>query len=180
MDGKLRLFDGQTGKLKKTWDDDSARANWITFSPDGKTLLSESMDKTLKVWDVATAKVHRTLKGNEAWVNAVAFSPDGKFLATGGTVVEDNKVKAVEVILWDAKTGELKHAVPDLTVPVSTVAFSPDGRTLAIAGGKVGDVKDGGKTTGEVRIVPFESLTTKGKAKKENDEDKKGDKSGKP
>jgi len=39
---------------------------------------------------------------------------------------------------------------------VFALAFSPDGKTLAI-GGKRGDLnKDGGKTTGELRLVRVE------------------------
>ena len=157
-DGKLRLFDGRTGELKKVWDDDVARAWWVVFSPDGKTLVSQSRDKTVKVWDVQTAKVLRTLQGNKASVMAVAFSPDGKLFATGGIVRENDKVTGGEVILWDAQTGDLKHTLPGLTVPVSTLSFSPDGKTLAIAGGSGGDLKDGGKTTGEIKLFPLESL----------------------
>jgi WD40 repeat protein len=157
MDGKLRLFDGRTGELKKVWDDDSARW-WVVFSPDGKTLVSQSGDKTVKVWDVETAKVRRTLQGNKAWVMAAAFSPDGKLFATGGIVRENDKVTGGEVILWDAQTGDLKHTLPRQTLPVSTLSFSPDGKTLAVAGGTSGDLKDGGKTTGEIKLFPLGSL----------------------
>jgi WD40 repeat protein/predicted DNA-binding protein (UPF0251 family) len=159
-DGKLRLFDGRTGELKKVWDDDVARAWWVVFSPDGKTLVSQSQDKTVKVWDVQTAKVLRTLQGNKASVTAAAFSPDGKLFATGGIVSENDKVTGGEVILWDAKTWDLKHTLPGLTMPVSTLSFPPDGKTLAIAGGTggYGNLKDGGKTTGEIKLFPLASL----------------------
>jgi WD40 repeat protein len=92
---------------------------------------------------------------------AVAFSPDGKLFATGGIVRENGKVTGGEVILWDAQTGDLKHTLPGLTMPVSTLSFSPDGKSLAIAGGSGGDLKDGGKTTGEIKLFPLESLTRK-------------------
>jgi RNA polymerase sigma factor (sigma-70 family) len=158
-DGKLRLFDGRTGELKKVWEDDSARAAWVVFSPDGKTLVSQSQDKTVKIWDVQTAKVLRTLLGNKGWVEAAAFSPDGKLFATGGTVREKDKVTKGEVIVWDAQTWELKHTLPDQTMPVSTLSFSPDGKTLGVAGGSGGyDLKVGEKTTGEIKLFPLESL----------------------
>lgn len=157
MDGKLRLFDGRTGELKKVWDDDSGRW-WVVFSPDSKTLVSQSSDKTVKVWDVEKAKVLRTLQGNKASVIAAAFSPDGKFFATGGIVRENDKVTGGEVVLWDAKTWDLKHTLPRQTMPISTLSFSPDSKTLAIAGGTSGDLKDGGKTTGEIKLFSLESL----------------------
>ena len=89
---------------------------------------------------------------------AAAFSPDGKLFATGGIVREKDKVAGGEVILWDAKTGDLKHTLPSQTLPVSTLSFSPDGKTLAIAGGSGGDLKDDGKTTGEIKLFPLKSL----------------------
>jgi WD40 repeat protein len=138
----------------------SARAAWLVFSPDGKTLVSQSSDRTVKVWDVETAKVLRTLQGNKAWVMAAAFSPDGKLFATGVIVREKDKVTGGEVILWDAKTGDLLHTLPDQTLPVSTLSFSPDGKTLASAGGSGGEanLKDGGKTTGEIKLFPLAGL----------------------
>jgi RNA polymerase sigma factor (sigma-70 family) len=157
-DGKLRLFDGRTGELKKVWDDDSAKAWWwVVFSPDSKTLVSTSHN-TVTVWDVETAKVRRTLQGNKGDVTAAAFSPDGKLFATGGNVTENGKVTAGEIILWDAQTGDLKQTLPRLTLPIYTLSFSPDGKTLAVAGG---NLKDGGKTTGEMKLFPLESPATK-------------------
>jgi WD40 repeat protein len=161
MDGKLRLFDGRTGDLRKVWDDEFARFPCVVFSRDGKTLVSQSRNGMVKVWDVEKAKVLRTLQGNKAWVTTAALSPDGKFFATGGIVRENDKVTGGEVILWDAETGDLKHTLPALSVPVSSLSFSPDGKNLAVAGGTSGDLKDGGKTTGEIKLFPLESLTTK-------------------
>jgi WD40 repeat protein len=161
MDGKLRLFDGRTGELKAVWDDDSARGMWVVFAPDGKSLVSQSRDNTVKVWDVETAKVRRTLQGNKAWVMAAAFSPDGKLFATGGIVRENDRVTGGEVILWDGQTWELKHTLPRQSLPVSALAFSPDGKTLAVAGGTTGDLKDGGKTAGEIKLFPLGRLPTK-------------------
>jgi WD40 repeat protein len=57
---------------------------WISFSKDGKTLATASLDKTVKVWDAPTGKELATLKGHAQWVNTVALTGAGDVLASGG------------------------------------------------------------------------------------------------
>ena len=54
----------------------------VSFSPDGKTLVSGSADNTIKLWNVETGTEIRTLKGHDNTVWRVSFSPDGKTLAS--------------------------------------------------------------------------------------------------
>ncbi|MFN9732987.1 MAG: NACHT and WD repeat domain-containing protein, partial [Microcystis sp.] len=70
----------------------------VNFSPDGKTLVSGSADKTIKLWNVETGQEIRTLKGHDDSVYSVNFSPDGKTLVSGS---EDNTIK-----LWNVETGQ--------------------------------------------------------------------------
>ncbi|CCI03622.1 hypothetical protein MICAC_4770001 [Microcystis aeruginosa PCC 9443] len=69
----------------------------VNFSPDGKTLVSGSVDKTIKLWNVETGKEIRTLKGHDGYVWSVNFSPDGKTLVSGSG---DKTIK-----LWSKETG---------------------------------------------------------------------------
>ena len=55
----------------------------VTMSPDGKTLISGSADKTIKLWDLATRRELATLTGHADPVWSVTVSPDGKTLASG-------------------------------------------------------------------------------------------------
>ncbi len=55
----------------------------MSFSPDGKRIVSGSQDKTVKVWDAQTGQETLTLKGHSDLVTSVSFSPDGKRIVSG-------------------------------------------------------------------------------------------------
>ena len=54
------------------------------FSPDGKRLVTGSVDGTVKLWDMNTNQELITLKGHADEVTSIIFSSDGKALATTG------------------------------------------------------------------------------------------------
>ena len=57
--------------------------NSVSFSPDGKFLVSGGHDTTVKIWDSASGMCLQTLEGHGYYVNSVSFSPDGRFLVSG-------------------------------------------------------------------------------------------------
>jgi len=92
----------------------------VSFSPDGRYVLSGSWDKTLKLWDVKTGKCIRTFKGHKHGVLSVSFSPDGRYVLSGSW---DKTLK-----LWDVKTGKCIRTFEGHKHGVLSVSFSPDGR----------------------------------------------------
>ncbi|NCR32919.1 MAG: NACHT domain-containing protein, partial [Microcystis aeruginosa L211-101] len=96
--------------------------NSVSFSPDGKTLVSGSDDNTIKLWNVETGQEIRTLKGHYNSVRSVNFSPDGKTLVSGSV---DNTIK-----LWNVETGQEIRTLKGYDSSVNSVNFSPDGKTL--------------------------------------------------
>lgn len=68
----------------------------VSFSPDGTTLVSGSIDRSSCIWDVKTGR-YKFLLNNSSRVYSVCFSPNG-ILATGS---RDRSVS-----LWDIKAGQ--------------------------------------------------------------------------
>ncbi len=56
--------------------------NWLLFSPDGKTVVSTSLDGTVTLWDVESETPRETLRGHSDSVRQPVFSPDGETLYT--------------------------------------------------------------------------------------------------
>jgi len=102
--------------------DDSVSVQSVSFSPDGKRIVSGSWDKTLKVWDAQTGQETLTLKGHSNTVNSVSFSPDGKRIVSGSY---DNTLK-----VWDAQTGQETLTIDGHSLGVTSVSFSPDGKRI--------------------------------------------------
>ncbi len=140
-DGTARLWDAETAQptgvilrhpysirdnssslgLDSQTREQTSLINAIAFSPDGKTVLTGSVDATARLWDVVTGKLIGEPFLHEGDVNAVAFSPDGEAILTS---------TRWKTHLWDVSGSahnrlRLKH--PQW---VGAVAFSPDGKTI--------------------------------------------------
>jgi WD40 repeat protein/serine/threonine protein kinase len=124
---RFLLWDLHTEQCLHTFEGDKYRdgVDTLTFSPDGRFVLSGSNDNKLRMWDIATRECLRTFEGHTDWVKSVAFSPDGRFALSGSN---DKTLR-----LWDVLTKQCRRSFEGHTDSVESVAFSPDGR-FALSG----------------------------------------------
>jgi WD40 repeat protein len=107
----------------------------MAFTPDGKTLVSGSCDRTLIVWNIAERKLVHALEGQGRTVAAVAISPNGRVAATCGTdrcrEPCQAPVQPPLILFWDIRSGEELAGYSGHDVDGQALAFSPDGKRLA-------------------------------------------------
>jgi eukaryotic-like serine/threonine-protein kinase len=121
--GEIKIWSLETGEAIHTLTEHQSWVYSLTFSPDGKYLLSAgSNDQTLKLWSVETGKCLQTFTGHDHRVDDVAFSPDGKIAASASA---DKTVR-----LWSVQTGQPLKTLTGHSGWVGAVLFCPDGKHL--------------------------------------------------
>ena len=135
--GEIRLWDsaGRDGRFLRVLARQGTAVGSLSFSPDGKLLLSSCGQHCNdvyggKVYDIASGKEIATYTGHDNIVLATAFSPDGRWAATGGGNNE-------EIHLWDPHSGKPRPGPDGKPLrlagqgqPVWAAGFSADGRRI--------------------------------------------------
>ncbi|MGR3276651.1 AAA-like domain-containing protein [Acaryochloris marina NIES-2412] len=101
----------------------------VSFSPDGKRIVSGSKDKTLRIWDARSGQpIGGPFQGHQDAVKSVSFSPDGKRIISG------SKDKTLRI--WDARSGQpIGALLQGHQEAILSVSFSPDGKRIVSGSG---------------------------------------------
>jgi WD40 repeat protein len=98
----------------------------VTFSPDGKFIVSGGEHDSIRFWDPATGKEIGGLPDYLGRpVYSLAFAPDGRSLASGKWEGETQ--------VWDIETGEELCLLGKPGEDACWAAYSPDGKVLAVS-----------------------------------------------
>ena len=124
------IFDIITGSQTAVISGHTRWVGCISFSSDGRSLVSGSYDMTVKLWDVQTGGVIKTFHGHNHYISSVAISEDNARITSGSG--------DWTICLWDVQTGECLHTIKQQDI-VEYVIFSPTDpqHIVSISGGKV-------------------------------------------
>ncbi|MBW4459370.1 MAG: WD40 repeat domain-containing protein [Nodosilinea sp. WJT8-NPBG4] len=116
-DGMVQMWQASTGLPVLITQAHSTYIFALAFNPDGRTLVSGSMDTGIKFWDAATGNCLQTWHYDHPW--GLTFSPDGNVLA--GSLGDTSR----SILLWNWRTGELLQSLTGHSGPANGVAFAP-------------------------------------------------------
>ena len=74
----MKVWEAESGRLLRSLEGHTGAVRAVAVSPDGRTIVSGSRDRTVKVWEAESGRLLRSLEGHTGGVNAVAVSPDGQ------------------------------------------------------------------------------------------------------
>ena len=132
-DFTVKLWDVVSGQNINTLYGHKWAVYHVTFSPDGKYLVSSSGDSRAIFWDAETGNPLWTITGDGVLeannytsggetVGPIKFSEDGK------TFVSANKT---DIRLWNTENRQTVATFMSPSHRFSNIAFSPDGKTYA-------------------------------------------------
>lgn len=129
-DKGVQIWDLRTGKSLVTILHHS-EVYQVSFSPDGKSVVTAGADRTARIWDAANGEELHRLEHDDSVTQAI-FSPRGLRIAT--------KTNGGAVRIWDPAAGRQVRVAKDSTV--TALAFSADGGRLVTSEGKWEDARD--------------------------------------
>lgn len=114
--------------------------NALSFSPDGKTLITGDSDSFAKLWSRDGGRLLGTLAPIAEPAGVLAISPNGRSIAVGS---------GGKIIFWDIQNGKPIRSIPGHTDAVLALAFNHDGTVLASVSSAEG-VKAWSTTSGQL------------------------------
>jgi WD40 repeat protein len=123
-DGSIRLVDLRDGRTLRTVPANEGGVLYVTFTPDGRRLVSTGEDGRVRFFDPDTGAPGAQWSAHAAGITSIAFRADGQRAVTGG---DDAMVR-----LWDVPSGRLLEERSPHRGWVNFSTFLADGRYVTV------------------------------------------------
>jgi WD40 repeat protein len=117
----IELWEPDTRTVVRNFVGHSDLISSITFSADGKTILSTSWDGSIRLWDVSTGLMNKKFGGKTPVYTAI-FSADEKLVYSAGA----DRI----ITVWDALTGKTLKTFEGHQAEITALVFNPDQKML--------------------------------------------------
>lgn len=142
MEGRIYIWDVQSGKLQHTLTEHSSFVYDIACSAEAHLVASCSYDNSVLIWDDRTWQVMRRYSYGEGWSShhRLALTTDGSLLAVNGMRITPNRVYAEgALILWHLPSDSVRFRWEDADYGFEAPVFTPDGTMLIAAMKRMGE-----------------------------------------
>jgi WD40 repeat protein len=128
-----RSFEGHSGPIRS-----------ISFSADGRYVLSGSDDNTVRIWDAMAGRLRSVLRGHSRPVQSCAFAPDGRAVLSAG---QEGQIKLFSILDSKEVRAPQGRVLGGHDDAILSAAFSRDGKRIVTASqdhtARVYDAADG-------------------------------------
>ena len=119
----FQIWDIPQKRMRAKFKRHESSVNGIAFSPNGRSLVSGSLDHSVRMWSLRDGSSNILPVTNRAsFFLSVTFSPNGRYIAGGNM---DNSLW-----IWDSRTNKVVATWLGHTGSVWCTVFTPNGKGL--------------------------------------------------
>merc|ERR1719401_203714 len=119
-DGKVKVFNSQSGLCFVTFAEHTAPVSGICFTPQGNAILSASQDGSVRAFDLLRYRNFRTFASPDGLCQFASVAVDG-----GGEIVAASATGGnYEIYVWSIQTGNVLEVLTSHTSYVQSLRFS--------------------------------------------------------
>jgi len=120
-DGKIKLFNSQSGLCFVTFAEHTAPVSALCFTPQGNAVLSASLDGSVRAFDLLRYRNFRTFASPDGLCQFSGVAVD-----SGGEIVAASTASGTYAIyVWSIQTGNVLEVLTSHTSFVQALQFSP-------------------------------------------------------